>query len=405
MTCWPPLPAALLLAVLPLCSASSAVLPGVDVFLRKYTHLVRGMRVGLITNQTGRTAAGTSTIDALHRHPDVNLTVLFAPEHGIRGDVAAGEHIDDSRDRRTGLPIVSLYGPNGHKPPPHEMARLGAVIFDMQDVGSRAYTYIWSMAKALEAAAESNRLLIVLDRPNPLAGAPPDGPITEERWRSFIGLYPVPRVYGMTVGELARYINAEHRVRCDLVVIPAAGYRRAMTWAETGLGWTPPSPNIPNPQSAMGFAATGTIGTMGCMDIAIGTGRAFQLVGAPWLDSAAMAGDLNRLGLPGVRFEAVAMVPERGGNRGRRVEAVMLRVTEPHRFLATTTEVAMLTYLQAHYAKRLRWGEGNAFDKAMGTTTVRAGIKAGRSLPALRSGWEPAAQAFARRRQPYLIYP
>jgi uncharacterized protein YbbC (DUF1343 family) len=382
------------------------VMPGVDVLLKGYSHLLKGKRVALLTNQTGKTAAGVTTIDALHQHPDISLQVLFSPEHGIRGKVEAGEHIGDSVDRRTGIPIVSLYGKNGHRPPADWMRRLDIVIYDIQDVGSRAYTYIWSMAKAMEASAEFGTTLMVLDRPNPLGGGAADGPVMEDKWRSFIGMYAIPRTYGMTCGELARYFNHEERVRCNLVVIPMAGYTRAMTWHHTGLKWTAPSPNIPNVESAMCFPATGTIGTLGQLDIGIGTNVAFQIVGAPWLDARAMADHLTRCRLPGVTFEAISFVAKKGGNKGKTVNAVKLNVTSPHQFRPSTTEVLMLNYLHRLYPSKVYFQKEkvNMFDKANGTSDIRIGLQASKSSTSIINRWAPGLDDFHKRRRPYLIY-
>ena len=218
-----------------LCShtvEAASVQMGVDVFLNGYTHTVRGLRVWVVTNETGRLENGTSSIDALIQHSDVNVVALFALEHGLKGKVEAGEKVDDSVYGR--LPVHSLYGGGDHQSRKALQNEVDVLLYDIQDVGSRAYTYVWSLAKVMETAALYEKRVIVLDRPNPLGGLTVDGPVVETQWLSLIGLYPVPRAYGMTVGELAQYVNAEHEIKCALTVIPMVGYRRNMRWEDIG---------------------------------------------------------------------------------------------------------------------------------------------------------------------------
>ncbi len=386
---------------------ASGFMLGVDVFLAGYTHYVRGYRVGLITNQTGRSAAGSATVDLLHRHPNVNLTALFAPEHGIRGVIPAGEEVAATVDQRTGLPVHTLYGANSRRPSHASLANVDVLIYDIQDVGSRAYTYIWSMVEAMSAAAETGKAFIVLDRPNPLGGGTCDGPVTEQSWKSFLGLYPVPRVYGLTPGEFARYINGEHQLHCRLVIMPMADYQRDMDWQDTGLVWTPPSPNIPSVLSAMCFAATGTIGVLGSIHIGIGTPYPFQLVLAPWIDAVQAAERLNHRRLPGVAFEAVEMTPAGGLFSGVSVGGVRLVVTSAVAFRPAETEIHLLSYLASTYPNDFTWDPDrfDRFDKAMGTSSVRRELMAGTAPTQIIRGWSENLQAFAQNREQYQIYP
>lgn len=380
---------------------------GLEVMLQGYAHLLEGQRVGLLTNQTGRNSKGVSTIDLLHQQPGIDLKALFAPEHGIRGSVAAGRTVADANDAKTGLPIFSLYRLSKHRPTAAMLAQIDTLVYDIQDVGSRAYTYVWSMAEAMAACGEEGKTFVVLDRPNPLTCQQIDGPVTEKKWISFIGLYPVPRVYGMTVGEMARYLNAEYNLRCRLIVMPMAGYRRDTSWSETGLKWIASSPNIPSPESAMCFAATGSIGVLGFLHIGIGGYYPFQTVGAPWLDAARAAADLNALELPGVRFIPTdPFTPKSGLYRGQRVEAIFLRVEKPSAFLASTTEVAVLSYLQRAYPQHFEWEEKrfNGFDKAVGTSSVRKGIMSGKGYKEIVAPWRKAQQEYLEKRAKYLIY-
>lgn len=381
---------------------------GLEVFLAGYTQTVKGQRLGLITNQTGRNARGASTIDLLYRHPELKLVALFAAEHGIRGQVLAGEHVANARDESTGLTVYSLYGLKGHRPTPDMLDRIDVLVYDMQDVGSRAYTYVWTMAECMAACAQAGKRFLVLDRPNPLVPNRIDGPIVEARWLSFIGLYPVPRVYGLTAGELALYLNGEHRLGCRLTVVPMAGYRRSSTWEQTGLTWVPSSPNIPSPESAICFAATGTIGTLGTLEIGIGGRYPFQMVGAPWIDAEVSASILNGYKLPGVKFLATKpYLPPGGPARGKETRAIFLWITDPAAFLPCTTELAILSHLGRQYPGKLRWDPAtfDAFDKAMGTSTVRQTLMRGGGVTEIMRSWRPAQEQFVAARAKYLIYP
>jgi len=389
--------------VLTMTGAGAEFKLGADVLLQHYTYLMKGQRVGLITNQTGRNAAGQATIDLLYRHPQIKLVALFSPEHGIRGEAAAGVHVQDSRDNATGLPVYSLYGAQGHRPTDEQLTQVDTLVYDIQDVGSRAYTYIWTMAECMQAAGQAGKTFIVLDRPNPHGGAVIDGPTVDPQWKSFLGLYPIPRVYGMTPGELARLFNGVYQLNVRLVVVPMQGYRRTMSWAETGLRWVPSSPNIPTPESAVGFAATGTIGTLGFIHIGIGTTTPFQVIGAGWINPQASADELNRRGLPGVLFVPYTFIDR----RGEQVPSVFLKVTDPTRFFPTTTEVVILEHLQRAYPGKFQWPEKafNCFDKAMGTSSVREGLQSGQPLNQLLQQWQTRQETFKRQRRAYLIYP
>ncbi len=395
-----------LLFILLSTANSSTVKLGVDVFLEGYVDLIQNKRVGLITNQTGKNGRGLTTIDLLYEHPDVNLVALFAPEHGIRGVIKAGKLIRESVDTKTGLPIHSLYGGNDKRPSDVALGGLDVLIYDIQDVGSRAYTYIWSMAEAMAAAGDNDKLFIVFDRPNPLSARQIDGPVTEDKWQSFLGIWPIPRVYGLTVGELARYFNLEHHLQCQLVVIPMASYSRNQTWNDLELVWTPPSPNIPTPESAICFPATGTIGTLGTIHIGIATKFPFQIIGTPWLAGQHAADYLNKCELPGVVFEAFSFIPSAGLYRGETVEAIKLNVKKPGQFLPATTEIYILYYLQKFYPGRSIWRHDRiqSFDKAMGTSHIRHDIISGKPVQSIIAKWQKKLVEFKQKSTRCLIY-
>lgn len=404
------LPLVLLMTVLSMISSTTEarVYSGLEVFLAKYTRIVKGKRVGLITNQTGVDARIKSTVDLLSANPNVNLVALFAPEHGIRGDARAGENVPGGKDPKTRLPIYTLYGAGGHRPSKAALSKIDVLIYDIQDVGSRAYTYIWHLAECMSAAAEAGKTVIVLDRPNPLGAVVVDGPVSEQAYLSFIGLYPIPRVYGMTVGELARYLNTEEKIFCRLMIVPMINYRRGMSWSQTGLSWVPTSPNIPTPEAACAFAATGTIGEMGCVSIGIGYTLPFQTVAAPWINAEKMSAALNRLRLPGVRFRPIHYKPFYAAYANKYVHGIQLMITNPGRFRPATTETAMICYLRDHYSspRAFRWRRDKiaGFDKAMGTSTVRREIVAGKSYRSIVESWRPKINSFKRKRAKYLIY-
>ncbi len=379
---------------------------GLDVFLVGYSRLVKGKRVALLTNQTGKDSRGRSTIDILHAHPDVNLVKLFSPEHGIRGQLKAGKKVADTRDQKTGLPIISLYGGEvGFRPKKAHLAGVDVLIYDIQDVGSRAYTYIWSMAEAMTACGEQKVSMIVFDRPCVFGADTVDGPICDTRYNSLLTRFAIPRVYGMTVGELSRYFNRKYNLRCHLTVIPMANYFRGMSYKDTGLKWTGPSPNIPDLNAAALFPATGTIGLCGQLHIGIHTRLPFQLVGAPWLDANAAAKDLNAINLPGVKFQGTSFVSQ-GFYKGKQVNAVVMKVTDPTKIRPATIELTLLMYMSRQYPQNFIWEKKRlrAFDRAMGTTSVRQAIQRGDSLQQVLKSWQGQHAQFLKDRQRYLIY-
>lgn len=387
-------------------AAEVKVRPGIEVFLANYTQLVAGKRVGLVTNPTGVNSQLEATVDLLNADKRINLVALFSPEHGIRGNVRAGETVAGGKDPVTGLTIYTLYGGKDHKPTPQSLAQIDVLIFDIQDVGSRAYTYVWHLAECMKACADAGKPVIVLDRPNIYGAKSVDGAISEKQYLSFIGLYPVPRMYGMTVGEFARYLNAEERLNCQLQVIPMAGYRRGMSWEETGLPWVPTSPNIPDVASALCFAATGALGEIGSVNIGIGYTLPFQVVGATWMNAVYSANELNRLRLPGVRFRPIYYKPNAGMSKDKDLQGVQIHVTDPSLFLPAVTEVALMCHLQSAYPKNFTWNEKNfaIFDKAMGTAQIRKDVMARKPYHEVIGKWRPSLTAFQKKASRYFIY-
>jgi uncharacterized protein YbbC (DUF1343 family) len=376
-------------------NANARVHNGLEVFLYKYTSIVKGKRVGLITNPTGVDARLRSTVDLLKASPDINLVALFAPEHGIRGDVGAGENFRGSYDQKTGLPVYSLYGGKDHRPPAGSLDRVDILIYSIQDIGCRSYTYIWHLAECMSAAAEAGKSMIVLDVPNPLGAVQVDGPIIEKKYRSFIGLYPIPFVYGLTVGELALYLKRVIGIKCKLTIVPMANYRRGMSWGQTGLPWVPTSPQVPSPESACCYSVTGALGSLGIVGIGIGYTLPFQVVAAPWINAEHMANYLNNLGMPGIHFREIHFTPYFGLFKQQKTNGVQLHITDVAKFKPTTCTVAILYYLQK-YCRQFKWRSDriNGFDKAMGTAQVRQMLQRGYSIKSIVQTWQKPLDGF-----------
>lgn len=368
--------------------------------------------MGLITNHTGLVpssdrpddpAAARSSIDVLAEAPEVELVALFGPEHGIRGDAEAGERVESGMDPRTGVPIHSLYGAT-RRPRPESLDGVEVLVFDMQDVGARYYTYVSTMAYAMEAAGTAGIPFVVVDRPNPIRGDVVQGNVLHPSFATFVGLYPVPMRHGMTVGELARMIVGEFGVEVELHVVPMDGWDPTSIWAETELPWVAPSPNLPSVASALAYPGTCLFeGTP--LSVGRGTERAFQWVGAPWLDGAALAEAMNAYGLEGVRFEAARFTPESPGDGkfgGVEVQGVRF-VAESTDYDAPRAAVALLVETRRASGDRWSWNQAH-FDRLAGTDSLRLGLESGLGLEELTAGWPAQEAAFEARRAPYLLY-
>ena len=370
---------------------------------------LQGKRVGLITNPSGVSRNGESTIDLLRRAPGVKLVALFGPEHGVYGDVNAGEWVAERTDQRTGLPVHSLYGAT-RKPTPAMLKSLDALAYDLQDTGVRSYTFISTMGLAMEACAEAGIEFIVLDRPNPLGGERVEGPLVDDRFRSFVGQWNIPYAYGMTCGELARMINDEGWIKkpCKLTVVPMHGWRRSMVWRDTGLLWRPSSPNVPRGDSPLYYAATGLFGELaGGSGTSIGTRlrRPFDCVIAPWLDANKMRAAMQGYGLRGISFPTFSVTHE-----GQRLHGVLLKINEPARaplvainfYLLDAIEKASGRDLFAEVVQRRK--DFQMFDKVCGTDEIRRELRAGKSATEIVDSWKAGEDGFRRRREDYLLY-
>ncbi len=349
---------------------------GIEVLRSDGFGLLKGKNVGLITNSTGVDSQLKSTIDILFEAKGVKLVALFGPEHGVRGDVYAGEKIESAKDPVTGLPVYSLYG-NTHKPTPEMLEGIDVLVYDIQDIGCRSYTYISTMGKAMEAAAENNIEFIVLDRPNPLGGKKIEGPVAEEKFFSMVGAFPIPYVYGMTAGELAGFLNGEKllKSKCKLTVVPMEGWKRSMTYNETGLKWVQTSPHVPYYETAFFYVASGILGELIPINIGIGYTLPFQLFGAEWIDAHKMAEAMNALSLKGVIFRPIYYKPYYSKQANNLLGGVQFFLTEPEKVNLMSIQ---FLFLQEHHKLypeidilKLSEGRINMFDKVCGTDQIR----------------------------------
>jgi uncharacterized protein YbbC (DUF1343 family) len=386
-------------------NTAATVLSGLDVLLRDGAAVINGRRIGFITNHTSVDRHGASGIDLLHRHDGLTLAALFSPEHAITGRAAPGERVESGRDPDTGLPIHSLYGET-RKPTAAMVRDLDVLLFDIQDIGTRYYTYVWTMVLAMEAAAEHDLDFVVLDRPNPLGGTQVQGNVLDPAYRTFVGLYPVPMRHGLTPGELARMINAEYDIGARLTVIPVEGWQRSMWFDATALPWVPPSPNMPDLESAAHYPGTCLFeGTN--LSVGRGTDRAFQQIGAPWLDAPGLVERLQRHALPGVRFEATSFTPRAPGDgmyADVTVPGVRLVVVDRATYDASRAGIALLVEIRALHGDRLEFRQSH-FDRLAGTDRVRLMLLADESLDGITAGWPAQVSAFEKLRAPYLLYP
>lgn len=402
------------LLLLPAVSRADEVRLGSEVLAQGGFQELRGKRVGLLTNPTGVNRRGESTIDLLRHAPGVKLAALFAPEHGLHGTFGAGQEFTNTVDRRTGLPVYSLYGPGRVRMPTPSMLRgLDALVYDLQDTGVRSYTYITTMGLAMEACGGAGCRFVVLDRPNPLGGLRVEGPMLDPKFQSFVGRWPIPYVYGLTCGELARMINGEgwNPKPCRLAVIPMKGWRRVFTWADTQLAWVPTSPNVQRADTVPYLVATGLLGEIGGMSIGMGTDSPFRYLAAPWLKKDAMAGFMNERGLPGVQFEPVRFAPRRGLFKDQAIEGVRIRITDPARAPLVTINFHALEAARKLAGKDLfteatRRGKSfEMFDKVNGTDATRKALSSGKSARVISDSWRRGEETFRQKRGKYLLYP
>ncbi|MEL3974490.1 DUF1343 domain-containing protein [Rossellomorea oryzaecorticis] len=380
---------------------------GVEQLLKEEKHLIEGKKVGLITNPTGVDQELNSIVDTLHNDPDVELTALYGPEHGVRGDAQAGEYVEFYIDERTGLPVYSLYGAT-KKPTPEMLENVEVLLFDIQDVGTRFYTYIYTMAYAMEAAKENDIPIIVLDRPNPLSGEEVEGPVLEMEYSSFVGKYSIPLRHGMTVGELAKLFNTEFEIGADLTVVEMEGWKRGMYYDETSLEFVMPSPNMPTLETALVYPGAALIEGTNVSE-GRGTTKPFELIGAPFINAADLAAALNDLELDGVTFRAASFTPASSKHAGKLSHGIQIHVTDKKAFKPVETGLHIVKTIHDMYPEDFQFRAENSagisfFDNLIGNGWIREGIEEGRSVEEMIEQWEVELEEFKKVREEYLIY-
>ncbi len=376
--------------------ALAPVRNGIDVLAQQQFAPLKGLRVGLITNHTGTDRERNPTIDLLHKAPGVNLKALFSPEHGVRG--LLDEKVSDSVDEKTGLPVLSLYG-ESRAPKPEQLKNIDVLVFDIQDIGCRFYTYISTLGNCLEAAGKANVKFVVLDRVNPINGVAIDGPVLNGE-TSFTAFHPIPVRHGMTVGELARMFNAERGFKTDLTVIPIEGWTRDLWFDQTGLPWINPSPNMRSLIEASLYPGVGLLETT-ALSVGRGTGTPFEVVAAPYIDDVKLSAELNRIGLAGVRFVPVRFTPIASVFKNKPCAGVNIVLTDRDRCNVVDIGIAMAQTLHRLYPKDF---DLEKFDRLLGHRATVDAIRSGKGLAEIRQLWAIDLEEFKKRRSSYLLY-
>ncbi len=391
--------------------AEPKVKTGIEVLIEQDFAPLAGKRVGLITNPTGVDSQLRSTIDILHEARNVNLVALFAPEHGVRGNVYAGDKVNSSTDSKTGIPVHSLYG-KSRKPTAAMLKGIDVLVYDIQDIGCRSYTFISTMGLAMQAAAEQGIEFMVLDRPNPLGGYRVEGCPVEDGFTSFVSQYAIPYIYGLTCGELAQLLNDERMIgpqACKLTVVAMKGWSRDMDYDETGLPWVLPSPHIPEPISAYYYPLSGIAGELGTISIGVGYTMPFQLFAAEWIDAEQLAQRLNSLNLPGLAFRPIHYTPFYAMGKGTRLQGVQVHITDRDRATLSEVQFYVIQELASLYPQHKVFDQAeqsrlNMVDKVCGTSQIRQLFTRRYCWEDARDYWNKGVGAFKQLSRKYYIY-
>lgn len=398
-----------LLLLLTTAMYGANVKTGIEVLREDGFKVLEGKRVGLTTNPTGVDSQLKSTIDILWEAPNVNLVALYGPEHGVRGNVHAGDHVDNEVDKKTGLKMYSLYGKT-KKPNKEMMDEIDVMVYDIQDNGCRSYTYISTLGMLMEACIEHGKELVVLDRPNPLGGNKIEGCLVEDGYISFVSQFKIPYLYGQTPGELALYLNAtDYENKCKLTVVKMKGWKRDMTWDETGLEWIVASPHVPHGQSAVFYPVTGIFGEFGYISIGVGYTLPFEVMGAPWISADTLSEALNALNLPGVYFRPIYYKPYYSTFKGELCQGIQIHILD--------YEVARLSEIQFLVVQELMrlWPEKNwfelcnqkrfnMFDKVCGTNKIREEFGKRYQWEDIREYWYKDVENYRKASSKYYLY-
>lgn len=381
---------------------------GIDILKESGFDVLTGKRVGLITNHTGVDSNLKSTIDILHEASNVNLVALYAPEHGVRGNVYAGSKVNNQTDTKTKLSVFSLYGKT-QKPTKEMLKDIDVLVYDIQDIGCRSYTYISTMGLAMEAAAENNIRFVVLDRPNPLGGKKIEGPLVEKGYTSFVSQYSIPYVYGLTCGELANFLNEENMLakKCNLTVISMEGWESWMNWEDTGLEWVMTSPHIPHKHSPYFYPMTGILGELNFVSIGVGYTLPFEMIGAPWINADALVDALQKLDLPGVVFRPVYYKPFYGMYKGEQCEGIQIHLVDYYDANLTLIQFYIMQELHRLYPDKTPFANdvrNNMFDKVVGTNKIRVAFSKNFKVSDIDSLFNKDIDSFRERAIKYYLY-
>lgn len=382
--------------------STGGVRPGIEVFLSEVPPKLRGKRVGLITNHAGIDRSRTPDIDLIAQHKDLKLVALFAAEHGIRGDAPAGVKIADDRDPKTGVSVFSLYMAEDRGPTPEMLKDVDVLIYDLPEVGGRTWTYVSTMALSMQAAAKRKIPFVVLDRPNPIGGEIVEGALLDPRFTSFVGMYPIPARHGMTVGELATFFNQRFGIGVELIVARVERWRRSQWFADTGLPWVNPSPNLRSPAALNSYP--GSVYFEGTnLSEGRGTDRPFEQVGAAWLNAPAVIRVMNEMRLPGIHFEATTVTVEKTAAKfaGQTIPAIRFAITDRQTYRPVRTSLLLIDEIRRQHPRDFAWSK--TIDRLTGSEKVRLAIEGGR-LPASLDEWDREAAAFLESRKPFLLY-
>lgn len=390
---------------------TAKVKTGIEVLRERNFDLLKGKKVGLVTNATGVDSKLKSTIDILFEAPEVNLVALYGPEHGVRGNFEAGEYVDFYVDDYTKLPVYSLYGKT-RKPSPEMLKDIDVLVFDIQDIGSRSYTYISTMGLVMEAAAENNKEVIILDRPNPLGGKRIEGNLVEDGYFSFVSQFAIPYVHGLTVGELAMLLNEEGLLsksqKCKLHIVSMDGWRRDMYFEQTGLPWILTSPHVPHYYSAFYYTASGIIGELrGVLSIGVGYTIPFQTFAAEWINSQDMTNKMNSYNLPGVRFRPITYKPYYGFGKDKMLHGVQIYITDYSTVNLMEIQFYFLQAVNELYPGRNLIIEGrndDMFDKVLGTSKIREMFVKNQKVSDIRDYLNKDVESFRKLSQKYYLY-
>ena len=405
----------ILLAMIPFFAGTAfaqkiRIQTGIEVLKNSNFKLLEGKRVGLITNPTGVDNQLKSTIDILHEAPNVNLVALFGPEHGVRGDVHAGDHVDNSSDPTTGLPVGSLYGKT-RKATPDMLKGIDVLVYDIQDIGCRSFTYISTMGLAMEAAAENNIEFVVLDRPNPLGGLKVEGNLAEDGYISFVSQFKIPYLYGLTCGELAQMLNEENMLakQCKLTVVKMKGWKRKMDYTQTGLQWIPSSPHIPHAHSAFFYPVSGIVGELGYLSIGVGYTIPFQMFAADWIKAEEFASTLNKLNLPGVHFRPMHLKPFYSVGVGTQMQGVQVHLTDYQKANLSEIQFYVMQVIAQLYPDKAVFANANEkrfdmFDKVSGSNQIRLLFAKNNRFEDIQAYWNKDVEAFKKLSKKYYLY-